>query len=174
MIHFLNNLPNKYDVMFARGKWCNVRWTCEPPQCKGWWCIGHRVIHEKLNHLYKEIKKNKEKGEKEKALGAYNKQYKQVCNKWGKYGHNSGNQKCAENEMEQNNDNKTEKNDCKKKCFDGNCYHCGKRGHKSEYCYAKKNKEKRNEKAENAVDGSDNDELALCSLMSENKKEEVK
>ena len=42
------------------------------------------IIHKKLNHQYKNIKnKNEEKREKEKALGTYNKQYKQRCHKYG-------------------------------------------------------------------------------------------
>ena len=51
-------------------------------------------IHEKLNHSYEKNKnKKEEKIEKEKALGAYNKQYKQWCRKCGKYDHKPGNKK---------------------------------------------------------------------------------
>ena len=39
------------------------------------------------------------KTEKERALGAYNKQYKQRCCKYGKYSHKPGDQKCPENKI---------------------------------------------------------------------------
>ena len=41
--------------------------------------------------------KNEEKTEKEKVLGAYNKQYKQWCCKCGRYGHKPGDRKYPEN-----------------------------------------------------------------------------
>ena len=47
------------------------------------------------------------KREKEKVSGAYNKQYKQRCQKCGKYGHKPGDCKCSENKKE---DEKAKKN----------------------------------------------------------------
>ena len=62
------------------------------------------VIHENLNHWYEKIKYQKEdkeeKVEKEKALGACNKQYKQWYRKCGKYGHKPGDKRCPENKNE--------------------------------------------------------------------------
>ena len=52
---------------------------------------------------------DKEKREKEKALGAYNTQYKQKCQKCGKYGRKLGDHKCPKNKT------KTVKNDYKNK-----------------------------------------------------------
>ena len=46
---------------------------------------------------------------KKKALGAYNKQYKQRCHKCSKYGHKPGDQNCPENKKEKKNDDKTKK-----------------------------------------------------------------
>ena len=56
------------------------------------------VICKKLIHRYEKIKSNKEeKSEEGKALGAYNKQYMQRRQKYGKNGHKPGEQKCPEN-----------------------------------------------------------------------------
>ena len=61
------------------------------------------------------------------------------------------------------------KSDYKNRKFDGICYHCGQKGHISKDCGARKNSSyKKFEKAEKAIDG---DELVLCSLMRDNKKE---
>ena len=38
--------------------------------------------------------------EKEKALGTYNKQYKQRCHKCGNCGHKPGHHKCSKNKKE--------------------------------------------------------------------------
>ena len=72
MIHVLNNLPLEYDVIFD-GLENHLIATGND-------ALTMDVICKKLNHGYKKIKnKKKEKVEKEKALGAYNKQYKQQC-----------------------------------------------------------------------------------------------
>ena len=52
--------------------------------------------------------------EKERALGAYSKQYKQRCSKCGKYGHKSDICKCSSNKKEQQKWWKKEKNHYKK------------------------------------------------------------
>ena len=54
------------------------------------------------------------KREKEKILGAYNKQYKQRCHKCGRYSHKPGDCKCLENKKENYNKEKTEKKITKK------------------------------------------------------------
>ena len=77
MIHLLNNLPKDYNVIL------NGLENCLTTTGKDMLRID--AIHEKLNHRYKENKnKKEERTEKEKALGTYNKQYKQWCKKCGK------------------------------------------------------------------------------------------
>ena len=74
----------------------------------------------------KKLRTKEEKVEKEKALGAYNKQYKQRYMKCGKYGHKSGQKRCPENKNEKEEKNKkTERNENKNRKFNGVCYHCG-------------------------------------------------
>ena len=162
MIHILNNLPEEYDVILDG---LENRLTV----------IGENAltidtIREKLNHRYEKFKnKKEEKHEKEKALSGYNKQYKQQCQRCGMYGHKPGNRRCpkSNNKKEKN----EKKNDYNKKRFEGICYHCGQKGHISRDCRAQKNSyNKKFEKAEKVVDG---DELALCSLTRENKKEKI-
>ena len=64
------------------------------------------VIYKKLNHWYEKIKnKREEKVKKEKALGTYNKQYKQRCRKCGKYSHKPGDKRCPENKNEKQSKN---------------------------------------------------------------------
>ena len=70
MIHVLNNFPKEYDVILDGHENCLT--------ATGDNALTIDSIREKLNHRYEKIKsKKKEKSEKEKALGAYNKQYKQ-------------------------------------------------------------------------------------------------
>ena len=95
------------------------------------------------------------------ALGAYNKQYEQRCHKCG---------------MVTNlvivsvwRTKKTEKNDYKKKNFDGVCHHWGRKCTWVKIVIWEKRKQKKNEEAKKAVDGN-GDELVFCSLMMENKK----
>ena len=77
MIHVVNNLPN-YDVILDRlenhlTSYGDDAFTIED-------------IREKLNHRNQKIKnKNEEKREEEKALGAYNKWFKERHYKCGKY-----------------------------------------------------------------------------------------
>ena len=75
------------------------------------------LIREKLNHRYEKIKSKKEENTgKEKALGAWNKQYKQQCQKCGRYGHKPGNRRCPENKNEKiENNKKTERYEYKNK-----------------------------------------------------------
>ena len=49
--------------------------------------------------------KKEEKIKEEKALGAYNEQYKQQCRKCGKYCHKPGNRRCPENKNEKEENN---------------------------------------------------------------------
>ena len=109
-------------------------------------------IREKFNHRYEKIKsKKEEKSEKEKALDAYNKQYKHPCQRYGKCGHKPGVWRCPENKNEkEENDKKTE---YKNKKIDGICYHCNQKGHISRDGEAWKNGHyKKFEKAEKAID----------------------
>ena len=76
----------------------------------------------------KKLKAEMKKTKKEKALRAYNKQYKQRSHKCGKQGHTPGNHKCLENKKEDKKDVKAEKSDYRKKQFDGVCYHSGRKG----------------------------------------------
>ena len=70
--------------------------------------------------VQKNWKQKKEKTVNEKALGAYNNQYKQRCCKCGKYSHKSGNCKCPENKNEKDEKNKKmEKNEDENKKFNG-------------------------------------------------------
>ena len=90
MIHVLKNLLKEYDVIF-NGLENHLTATGDNT-------LTIDSIREKLNHRYEKIKsKKEEKSEKEKALGAYNKQYKQQCQICEKYGHKSGDWKCPEN-----------------------------------------------------------------------------
>ena len=77
LIHILNNLPKEYNVFFG----------CAGESChkSGNDALTIEVIREKLNHRYKRIKnKNETKREKEKALGACNKKFKERCHKCGR------------------------------------------------------------------------------------------
>ena len=76
MIHVLNNLPEEYDVILD-GLENHLTATRDE-------ALTIHSICTKLNHRYKKIKsKIEEKIEKEKALSAYNKQYKWRCRKFG-------------------------------------------------------------------------------------------
>ena len=67
MVHVLNNLPVEYDVILDRLE-NHLTSTGDD-------ALTIDSIHEKLNHRYEKMKsKKREKTEKEKALGAYNKQ----------------------------------------------------------------------------------------------------
>ena len=93
MIHVLNNLPEDFNVILD-GLENHLMMTGDD-------ALTINVICKKFNHWYKKTKsKKKEKSRKEKALGAYNKQYKQRCHKCGKYIHKPDNQKCPENKNE--------------------------------------------------------------------------
>ena len=84
MIHVLNNLLKECDVIL-NGLQNHLIVTGDD-------ALTIDSVCKKLNHRYKKIKNKKdEKIEKEKVLGAYNKQYKQWCRKCGKYGHKPGN-----------------------------------------------------------------------------------
>ena len=72
MIHILNNLPEDNDVILNGLENCLMATRDK--------ALTVDVIHEKLNHQYKQKRR---KTEKEKALGAYIKQYKQRCHMCG-------------------------------------------------------------------------------------------
>ena len=57
----------------------------------------------------KESKAKMKKRENKKSLGTYNKQYKQLCHKCGKYDHKPGDYKCPENKKEDQYDQKRKK-----------------------------------------------------------------
>ena len=83
------------------------------------------------------------------------------------YGHKPDDRRCpkSNNKKEEN----EKKNDYNNNQFEGIYYHCGQKGHISRDCRAQKNGcNKKFEKAEKAID---RDELVLCSLMRDNKKE---
>ena len=103
MIHVLINLPKEYDVIL-NGLENQLMATADD-------ALTIDLICKKLNHRYEKIKsKKEEKTEKEKAMGAYNKQYKQPCQKCGKYSHKPGDRRCPENKKEKNKNNeKTER-----------------------------------------------------------------
>ena len=70
MIHVLNNLSKEHDVILDGLESCLM--------ATGENALTIDSICKKLNHRYKKFKcKKEEKNEKEKALNAYNKQYKQ-------------------------------------------------------------------------------------------------
>ena len=72
MIHVLNTLPKEYDVIINGLENCLT--------ATGDDALTIDLIRKNLNHGYKKVKcKKEEKTEKEKALGAYYKQYKQQC-----------------------------------------------------------------------------------------------
>ena len=92
-IHILTKLSKNYDVILD-GLENRLAATGDD-------VLNIAMIFKKLNHPYKKIKnKKEEKVDKEKALGTYNKQYKQKCRKCGKYGHKPGDKKCPENKHE--------------------------------------------------------------------------
>ena len=67
MIHILNNFPEEYDVVL-NGLESHLTATGDD-------ALTINSICKKLNHGYKKVKnKKEEKNEKEKPLGAYNKQ----------------------------------------------------------------------------------------------------
>ena len=99
MIHVLNNLPKEYDVILNGLENCLM--------ATGDDALTIDLICKKLNCKYKKIKsKKEEKTEKEKVLGAYNKQYEQRCQKCGKYGHKPGDRRQPENKNEKDENNK--------------------------------------------------------------------
>ena len=124
MIHVLNNLPMEYTVILNGLK---NRLTATRDNA-----LTTDLICEKLNHRYEKIKSKKaEKNEKEKALNAYNKQYKQQCWSCGKYSHKPGNWRCPKNRHEKEENEK--KIEYKNRKFKGICYHCGQKGHIIKY-----------------------------------------
>ena len=135
MIQVLNNLPMEYNVILDGLK--------NHLTASGNNMLTVEIIHEKLNHWYKKIKsKDDEKREKEKALGAYNKQYKHWCHTYGMVTNlvivSVGRIKKEHQKMKK----KTEKNYYEKKSFNGVCYHCFKKGHISRNCKVQKKEEK--------------------------------
>ena len=105
-------------------------------------------------------------------MGAYNKKYKQQCQRCGEYGHKHGNQRCPKNKnKKEENDKKTE---YKNRKVDGISNHCCQKGNISRECWAWKNSHyKKFKKAKKAVD-EDKDDLVLFLLMSESKTKENK
>ena len=102
MIHILNNLPKDYNVILdgLENHLMVIRDDV----------LTINVICKKLSHWYKKIEsKKEEKTEKEKALGAYNKQYKQRCHKCGKYGYKLAIKNVLKMKMKNENKNKQEK-----------------------------------------------------------------
>ena len=70
--HVFKNVPKDYDLFLDELENCLM--------ATGTNALTINMICKKINHWYKKIKsKNKEKKENKKALGAYNKQYKQSC-----------------------------------------------------------------------------------------------
>ena len=84
------------------------------------------------------------------------------------YGHKPGNRRCPKNNNKKEENEK--KNEYNNKWFEGICYHCGQKGQISRDFRAWRNGyNKKFEEAEKAIDG---DELVLCSLTRDSKKEE--
>ena len=129
MIHILNNLHEEYNVILDGLENCLT--------ATGENALTIDSIQEKLNHRYEKIKtKKEEKHEKEKALNVYNNQYKQQCQRCGKYGHKPVDRRCPE--IKNNKEEYEKKNEYNNKKFDGICHHCGQKGHMSKDCRAKK------------------------------------
>ena len=107
-------------------------------------------------------------------MGAYNKQDKQQCRKCGKYCHKLGNKRCPENKNgKEENNKKTEKYENKTENLMG-VLPLGPKGHVSKDCWAQKyGHHKKFGKAERVIDGDEND-IVLCSLTKENKKDNTK
>ena len=100
MIHVLNNLPKEYNVILD-GLENHVTTT-------GNYALTIDSICENIITGARKLKVKKKKKQK-KALGAFNKQYKQRYQRCGKYGHKPGNWRCPENKNErEENDKKTE------------------------------------------------------------------
>ena len=91
MTHVLNNLSKDYNVILNGLENCLMATRDD--------VLTTYVIREKLNYWYKKLKK-RTKTEKEKASGAYKKQYKQRCCKCGNYGHKPEDKICSENRKE--------------------------------------------------------------------------
>ena len=92
----------------------------------------------------------KEKVEKEKFLGAYKIQYKQQCQKCGKYGHKPGDKRCPDNKYEkEKNMRKLKKMTIKTENLMGYATIAGEKGHMSKDCCERKysNSNKKFEKA---------------------------
>ena len=127
MIHVLNNLPKKYDVILNRLENCLT--------VTGDDTLTIDLFREKLSDRYKKLKVKKKKKLK-KTMGAYNMQCKQRCQKCGEYGHKPGNRRCPENKNKKDKNNKnSERYEYKNKKFEGVCYHCSQKGHVSKDCW---------------------------------------
>lgn len=143
LIHVLNNLPELYDVVLDGMESKLMLADTDPNKLK------IEDVRDKLNSRYERIidhaKESREleddDGSEEKALLAWQSQYKGVCYKCGVYGHKG--------------------TDCKGN-FKGKCWTCGKHGHKSEVCDSRKsqNQEGTNhEKAQLTLDDSDDESI---------------
>ena len=109
-------------------------------------------IRDKLNNRFERIAKNTEAKEEEKALAAFQKQYKGRCGKCGEYGHKSGN--CPENRKGNSS-------------FNGSCYYCGEKGHVKSNCEVKRKADamkNSNEKAACAIDKASDEEESVVSI----------
>ncbi len=97
-----------------------------------------------LEKLYKKLHKDEENGMAvdkgdDKAFATYGKQFKGMCYKCGKYGHQG--KDCRDGGEHHK--------------FDGKCFYCGKKGHKVSRCYAlkKRNEDKDHDRANFMIDG---------------------
>ena len=170
IIHVLSNLPEDYEVQVneLEEKLQDTSVT-----------ISIEDIRSKLNSRYARIQKNEETREEEKALAAFRKQFKGLCNKCGQYGHKSGDPKCPESGQNQGGGtSQTNENSDQSQRIKGNCHYCGKYGHKKEDCRKRKKDLANNaEKAKAATDGvageSDDESIAELGLTAVDRLAEV-
>lgn len=144
IIHILNNLPEKYDVVLDNLE--NKLMTDDKNNL-----LTIEEVREKLSGRYQRVnqKIQDDVHDREKALAAYEKykkQFKGLCTRCGEYGHK--NSDCPENLDE-----------AKEKIFGGKCYHCGKRGHRLAEC--KTRKAPQDELAAEALSEESEEELVL-------------
>ena len=155
IIHVLSNLPEDYEVQVNE---------LEEKLQDASVTVSIEDVRSKLNSRYARIQKNEESREEEKALAAFRKQFKGLCNKCGQYGHKSGDPKCPESDQNNQGGGTGQTNNSDQSTrIKGNCHYCGKYGHKKADC-RKRKKDLANdaEKANAATDGaageSDDDE----------------
>ena len=152
IIHILSNLPEEYEVQVNE---------LEERLQDASTVVPIEDVRTKLNARYARIQKAEEARAEDKALAAFRKQFKGLCNKCGEYGHKAGDPICKESG--QNNGgggaggrSQNNQGGDQSRRINGNCHYCGKYGHAKADCRKRKRDlaKKADEQANTAKDGA--------------------